>query len=61
MLGDWQKKKKYTSAGIEAIEIYCRECVCVCFNSLFNFKIWVNYFELQYNEKYEFDLNFKMS
>lgn len=30
MLGDWQKKKKSTSAGIEAIEIYCRECVCVC-------------------------------
>lgn len=30
MLGDWQKKKKKnTSAGIEAIEIYCRECVCV--------------------------------
>lgn len=28
MLGDWQKKKN-TSAGIEAIEIYCRECVCV--------------------------------
>lgn len=30
MLGDWQKKKKKnTSGGIEAIEIYCCECVCV--------------------------------
>jgi len=48
MLGDWQKKYKWRDRGNRDLlpwkSVYVS--MCVCLYSYFNFKIWVNYFEL---------------